>query len=175
MLLAIIFLIGGANAAFSQFASKAEIGAFYELGEYETTYEATVYIDEKPVFCLVEFYRYEGQYTLSNILLPNGKSEYLDDEYDPECAPVRVSLSDWGWTCHIVLNSPATESSYAKLDNFVVSNHGEFCASKTSDSYHLRDCRHAKTIAPKNYIYFETQKEAEVCGYQFCTECNDRY
>jgi hypothetical protein len=170
-----LFWIGAVNIVLSKFESKAEIGAFYELPEYEAIYEATVYVDEKPIFCLAEFYRYDGQYTLSNILLPNKKSQYLDDKYDPERAPVLISIGDWGQFCYIELNSPATESSYEKLESFIVAGHGEFCASKESTMYHLLDCRHAKTIAPKNYIYFETQQEADVCGYKFCAECNDRY
>ena len=173
--LVIVLTAGVVNCVLSMCLSSTEIGAFYEKSEYRETYEATLFIEEKPIFCLAEVQKYEGRYLIQNVLLPYGNHEYTDNEYDPEEGSARLSLGDSGWDCTIVLNDPATDMSYDMLNNVVVSNHGEFCGSKSSDIYHLLDCPHAKRINRENYTYFETRKEAEALGFVFCSDCNERY
>lgn len=174
-LLIIVLAAGVINCILSACLSSTEIGSFYEKSEYEETYEATLFIDEKPVFCLAEVYKSDGRYVVVNVLLPYGNHEYTDNEYDPEEGSARLSLGDSDWDCTVVLNDPATDASYDMLNNVVVSNYGEFCGSKLSDMYHLLDCPHAKRINRENHIYFETREEAEILGFIFCSDCSDRY
>lgn len=145
------------------------------MSKYTENYDAILYIDEKPVFCIVAIDKRtdngRSNYWITEISLPYGHSEFVDAEYDPDQNYVNICLGDWGWDCNLTLGEPATSLSYTMLKNEVVSNYGELCGSRESDTYHLLDCQYAKNIKPQNLIYFENQQEAEVLGYSFCSIC----
>ena len=166
------------NFTLSLGLSSTQIGTFYEKAEYEEDYEATLYIDNKSVFCIAHLIKNsepEITHTISKISFPYGKSQYLDERYDPNYENNEVSLSDWDIECKIILTHPVTQTSWEILQNEVVSNYGEFCGSKESDTFHLLSCPQAKKIKKVNLVYFSSYKEAVVLGYEFCDSCHQKY
>lgn len=183
VLVSVIFLfiiaVGLVNIVLESSLASTKIGSFYEEPEYKEEYEAILYIDEKPIFCIATIDKRiddrNPRYFISEIALPYGHSEYVDAEYDPEDDFAEICLGEWGWRYKLTLKDPATEDSYKMLENEVVSNYGEFCGSKGSDKFHLLDCQNVKNISPQNLIYFESEKEADALGYTMCSICADRY
>lgn len=178
IMLLVILIVGLINAILSQALASTKIGAFYEKSAYTENYNAILYIDEKPIFCIVAVDKQtdggKSNYWITEVFLPYGHSEYVDAEYNSDKNYANVSLGDWGWDCSLSLGEPATSLSYTMLENTVVSNYGGLCGSKESDTYHLLDCQHVKNINPQNLVYFESQQEAEVLGYTFCSTCTKR-
>lgn len=102
-LLCTLLAIGMANWIAGMVFANNEIGAFYERSEYDETYVATLYVDGKPTYCTAEMSRYSGSYTINEIQL-NGKSYWVDEEYDPDDAPVGLDVNDE--YCYIELIKP---------------------------------------------------------------------
>lgn len=173
ILLAII--AGFFNIFLSSFCASTKIGSFYEKSSYKERYEAYVYADDKPIFCIATVYKDGATYSISEISMPYGHSLYVDERYDPDDKSSTIFIGDNGWHCKITLKEPASSSSYTTLKNEVVSNYGEFCGSKYSDIYHFNKCGYVKNIKSKNLVYFDTEKEAEILGYQMCSVCRDLY
>lgn len=172
----LIFAIGIGNLVAEHFLESTIIGSFYERGSYRETYEATLYIDEKAVFCLAEVDKSGIYYTIFNILLPYGRNEYIDDcAYEPDAKSNWVDLGEWDTSCKIVLHNPATVDSYSRLDSTVVSNYGEFCGSKEDGTFHFKKCYHARKIDEKNLVYFSSDSEADALGFVMCERCRDKY
>lgn len=165
--------IGVVNLIAGSVYKSNVIGAFYERSDYNETYEATLYIDGRPIFCLAEMSRYDGEYHIREVHLPYGRSQYTDEEYDPDEAPEGISINDVD--CRIKLLYPADTSSYTRLANTFTSNYGDFCAGASSDVYHFRNCYAAQNIAKENLIFFLNEKEAETFGFSMCGLCRNRY
>lgn len=170
--IAIILIVGLINTICLFTCSSTRIGAFYEEEEYAETYEATLYINKKPIFCLVDMYREDGAYFIEEIRLPYGHSELLyEEEYKPKEEQNEIPLGNSSRSFKIILLNPATETSYDRLKHTIVSNYGMFCGSKNSDAYHIKNCRYVKSIKEKNLVYFETKQEADILGYLPCSVC----
>lgn len=90
---------------------------------------------------------------------------------DPITAGVFNPLDD----CLIVLDQPATDLSYEKLECEVVSNYGICCGSKHSDVYHNLNCPLVGNIKSENLVYFSTEEEARILGYHFCKTCIEMF
>lgn len=174
--LAIVIGVGVANETANTFFSRAEIGAFYEKETYTTMYEATIYIKDHPIYVIVEIDRQVDGYYISSVMYPYGHQEFCWEEFYPEDNTNTLSLSEYRHDCTIVLNCPANESSFDRLSANVVSNYGDFFASKNSDIFHYCDgCYRYNSILPKNLIYFNSRQEAEILGFDFCKDCNEYY
>lgn len=170
----LIVTIGLLNLFYSFYYASAEIGSFYEKSSYEENYEAYIYAGEKRIFCIATIGREDGNYYLTKIEFPYGRSQYVDETYeqsDLKNGHTDVSLTDGSIRCDIELKEPATEDSYERLKTEVISKSGEFCGSKKSDSYHFKKCRYAKNIKSQNLVYFETETEAKALGYFSCEVC----
>lgn len=65
-------------------------------------------------------------------------------------------------------NSPAVAAAQTQTQ----SEEKMFVGSVNSDKYHLPDCPSAKRIKPENQIWFASQEEAQVAGYEpsACTQ-----
>lgn len=175
LIILIAIIAGFFNIFLSSFFASTKIGSFYEKSSYTEHYESYVYADDKPIFCIATVYKDGATYSISEISMPYGKSQYVDDIYDPDDKNSIIYLGDNGWRCKITLKEPASSTSYTALKNEVVSSYGEFCGSKYSDIYHFDKCGYVKNIKSKNLVYFETEKEAEILGYQMCSVCRDLY
>lgn len=176
VLLSTAIVVGIVYMALSHFLASTRIGAFFEAGNYNEYYEAILYIKEKPVFCIVNVSHIDNSvYLLDEILLPYGRSKYIDVEYEPEYAPCNLYLGDQGTECEIVLTDIATKTSYDILESVVVSNYGELCGSKKTGNYHFIDCPNAKRINGENLVYFDNHSEADALGFVMCEVCADRY
>lgn len=177
LLLSLVIVVGAVNLILSHTMVSNEIGAFYEAENYNTKYEATLFIKEKPIFCIVNVWRHsepDPVYTLTEIHLPYGKFQYIDAEYDPDYNN-SVHLGYWGHRCDIELIRPITDTSFSRLKNEIVSNYGEFCGSMGAEKFHLLDCWNVKNIKAENLVYFDTALQAEALGYEMCVICANRY
>lgn len=189
--LILVMATGLTNEIASRVFASNEIGAFYERSNYDESYEAYIYPDENSdasILCIVDLYkgtdadvypyrdsqriRYNTRYTIYAVNLPYGKVNYVDELYDPKDSAHYIGLGEWSRDCRIELIGIATESSYQRLENFVITNYGPYCASQNSDIFHDADCRHVTSITDKNLVYFHSPEEAEVCGYTRCSVCN---
>ena len=186
VIFSVLFLIGIAVPFISEKFANTKMGDFWEKRNYEEAYEATLYVDDVPMFCIatvwcntdaVENNRgqlvHESRYTIVELFLPYGKSTYTDDEYYPDQKISLITVN--GWSCKIKLKDIATEDSYQLLKAEVPTSYGEFCSSKSSDTYHLFDCKYVKRIESENLIYFKNQEMAEVLGYSMCEVCQKHY
>lgn len=172
--LIILFIVGVANAVLSLFFTKYEIGAFYEPDEYSADYEATVSVNSCTVPCVATIQRYSGRYYISNIQLPYGRKQFVDDaDYDVQSNYARVELGyDLQWECSLSLSRPAASESYSRLANYSRPSGSKFCASINSDMYHSKDCYYVQNIARDNLIYFDSNLEAEILGFEACSVCH---
>lgn len=172
----VLLAIGIANSLLSIFLEKREIGAFYEPDEYSVEYEATVSADSCTVPCIATVSKYDGVYHICDIRLPYGREQYMDDiKYDARANYAHVNMGyDLQWECALSLSCPATSISYSRLSSYSQSSNSGFCASIDSDVYHLRDCRYVQRIARDNLIYFDSDLEAEILGFEICSVCRDR-
>lgn len=175
LIILIAVIAGFSNIFLSLFYASTKIGAFYEKTSYKEHYDAYVYADDKPIFCIATVYKDGATYSISEISMPYGHSQYVDEIYDPDEKSSTIYLGVNGWRCKITLKEPASSTSYTALKNEVVSNYGAFCGSKESDSYHFVNCKKAKNIKAENFVYFESEQEAEILGYQMCSVCSDRH
>ena len=186
VLFIIILAVGACYTVADHFFSTRELGAFLEeRGEFEEEYEAYVYVDGKPVFCIVEIDKvmnvYEDgrgrtSYIITKIKLPYGKEQVdMDDEYrlGKKDNTVRLGVDMWKWY-KIEVGSVATEKSRIILKNTVVTSYGNLCASKKSDKYHYLDCPSVAQIGDKNKIFFKSALEADALQYTFCSLCAER-
>lgn len=148
----------------------------------KTYYEATLFVDDKAVFCIADVKvlyssKAGSTYWINELLLPYGKSySPTHGGYDPNDSRNLLSLGSAQavYSCKIVLSHPATDASFALLDDIMISNYGPCCASKGSDFFHLSDCPHAKSIKPENLVYFSSDKEAWCLGFEMCNDCWNR-
>lgn len=179
---ALVIGAGIANIVFRQVMASTQIGAFYEKNSYEETYEATVYLDEKPIFCLADMRRevdayddgrrgrYSHSYRIDTVYLPYGETVYADVEYSPE-EKNTIFLGEWGVGVEIILDRPADEASPKKLANEVVTAYGPLCGSRKDGIYHHNDCLSAGNVSDSNKIFFSSEKEASALGYVPCGMC----
>ena len=172
--LTILFIIGVVNAVLSLFFTKYEIGAFYEPDEYSADYEAAVSVNSCTVPCVATIQRYSGRYYISNIQLPYGREQVVDDaDYDVQSNYACVEMGyDLQWECSLSLSRPATSESYSRLANYSRPSGIKFCASINSDMYHSKDCYYVQNIARDNLIYFDSNLEAEILGFEACSVCH---
>jgi len=178
-----VSVIGAINLVFQSLYSENRIGAFYEEDNYNACYEATLYVYEKPVFCLVDIERstesYENKeistYYFDKLYLPYNQTISLYEEFDPNSNEHMLFLGDEGHDCRIILNSPASDTSFDRLSHEIISNYGEFCGSLESNIFHLPGCPRVSSIAPQNLIYFQSFAEADILGYQWCDICYQNY
>ena len=179
----IVTVAGIGNMILSRTMASTQIGAFYEKGEYEETYEATIYLDEKPIFCLADMRREIDEYDdgervrkyvnywIDYIYLPYGKEGYVDDsEYSPQRGG-RVYLPTSWEDVKIVLDRPANKESHKKLEAEVVTAYGPICASRSGDTYHRNECSMAQRIKTENKVFFEDEHEAYILGYEAWQRC----
>lgn len=146
-------------------------------------YEASLTIDSKTVFCIadveVPLSEEDGRFYLLNTLYLPYQKVYHDlcADYDPHVSDntIILSCSQAEYECKIALSNPATDTSFALLDDIMVSNYGPCCASKDSDFFHLSDCPHVKSIQPENLLYFSSEKEAWCLGFEMCDDCWNRW
>lgn len=179
-----IVIVGVGNAIASKKFASHEIGAFYEEKEYSETYEATLYFEEKAIFCLAEMHHdtYEDEdrkktysyYWIDEIRLPYGHAIIIDEEYEPEktnCYSV-CGASLWNdYDCDIVLIHPATSNSYDLLRSAVVTSYGPCCASRDSDKFHFLSCPSVANIREDNLVFFQSPEEADLLGFEGCDLC----
>lgn len=187
-LLKIVFvfcvLVGGVNLLLSNLYSNTKMGSLYEASEYDASYEALIYINGTPSFCIADIsrrvdyeedargnYEREYNYWIEEIHLPYGNTEYIGDIYYPDDDINTYSLGEWGYSCDLVLREPVTDISYKLLEAEIVSSYGDFCGSRNSTIYHLLDCPTARNISDSNYIYFSDIIEADILGYSACKLC----
>lgn len=178
----IVTVAGIGNMILSRAMASTQIGAFYEKSEYEETYEATIYLNDKPVFCLVDMRRSVDEYDdgertrkyanywIDYIYLPYGKEGYVEEEYSPQSRRSIYLPTSWE-SVDIVLNRPADEESHKKLEAEVVSAYGPICGSRSGDTYHHNNCTSAKNIKMENKVFFENEEEACLLGYEACQMC----
>lgn len=175
ILVSVISIAGLINITLESALSSTEIGSFYELPEYYEDYEATLFVYEKPIFCIASVCKEDSSYTAYNLLLPYGSSVEIEGLYDPELGCFHLELGEHYHYCKLEIGVPATSTSFELLSHITVSDSGDFCGSRISKTYHLLDCPHVKSISPENFIYFESDAEADVLGYLFCLDCLNRY
>jgi len=182
VIIALATIIGLVNAAASYVFATNQIGAFYERAEYTEFYEAELTIEEDslPVFCIAEVShttnawedRGYSRYTVFNLLLPYGRTQFTDCEYDPDSKRNSINLGEYGVSCELRLNKVADSQSYKRLENEILSANGEVVASINGDSYHFEECSHAKNIKRKNLIRFNSAIEAQALGFRVCQDCD---
>lgn len=172
-----LLIVGLINAAWMEIFPKAEIGALYEKRDYHLDYTGTLEIDGRTtIFCIVTISRDSGGYSVEKVYLPYGKVEAPQDWNTSKIEDgIDVLLGDGCWWCELHLDSPANETDYIALDSCVIAAAGDFCASKKSSTYHLKECSHIKSVKEENLIYFKYRSDAEVLGYTFCKDCSNRY
>lgn len=173
-----LVLMGACNIMLSITHSSTQIGSFYEKATYKECYEATIYVNGKPIYCLAEIQKNakvfeKNNYCVERIYLPYEKKIDLSSEYDPN---LKKNYLDLGYTyvgndCYIVLRHPASSSSYDLLSFISDSNSGSLCASREGSIMHFPDCYYAKNITSKNLIFFESEDEARLFGYELCDKC----
>lgn len=159
---------------------STEMGSFFEKYDYTEEYEALIWIDKRPMFCVAEIEknRREG-YFIRKITLPYGKCKYLDDDFSPKEEKNYLYDSEIG-RVEIELLRVATAGSYRKIDTEYSPSSGDFCASKKSDVFHVDEfstftCWNRARIKKSNEIYFRSAREARFLGFEFCSVCNERY
>lgn len=175
IILSFILVIGFCGVIAETFFSTTEIGSFLEKSSFEENYEATIYAGEKPIFCIVNVWKehdkYGDSYYISYINLPYGKSDDIDQEYYPERDDNTIDIGDNDVECKIVIRNVATEYSYELLKNEVVTAYGKYCGSKDGEKFHSLSCVSAKNIKDENMIFFESETEAYLFGYDPCENC----
>lgn len=175
------------NVAISMFAPKYEFGSPFEADNYcenfsGVLYVMPTYIEERiSVYpCIATVSRNGDEYCVEQVCVVGvgwlSCYSYIDGpikpdkNYDIEIDTDRFQLR---------LGNLATEADYAVL-NASQKRQGKYCASVNSGVYHysvdgLPDCTHARKIAEKNMVFFNSTKEAEFFGYNsFCDECMRR-
>ena len=176
-LVVVVLLVGLIHGIAFLFFRSNKIGAFYERDYYRETYEAYVYPNEdstESIFCLVEILKSTDDnnkpiYSIESIDLPLGRSAYVYEEFDPKDD---VNYIEIGWEDYrIEVCGIATDASFRRLQDFVPTNYGPYCASKNSKTFHDRNCRHVEAIAKKNLFYFRSLNEAELLDFQACESC----
>lgn len=166
---------------------KEEVGAFYEAGFYERDYEALLFLDGRPIFCIVRVQHdteelgyethipYSVYHLINPVQLPYGVKRYVEESsFEPFDKSFAVSFNR-GVRCTITLIRPVIYSSYKTLENEILSSSGEFCGSKKSDIFHFCKCPYAKKIEKENFIYFDSVEEAHLFGYDMCDYCRNHY
>ena len=166
-------------AAYYNFQTT-EIGSFFEkTSDFEEQYEAIIYLDEKPIFCIADVQKHKdpetgSYYTINKLSLPYGKFDYCDgEEYDPSYGNNEVHVGFYSEFCRIEIGDVATEKSVNMLEHEIVSAHGYFCASRKGEKYHHVQCPSAANIAAENKIFFESEEEANLLMFDFCNLCID--
>lgn len=180
VLLAVGFIIvvvaGTANLILDQFFSVERMGAFYEKSSYTLDYDAMIELDEgTSFFCIATIEKDGGEYEVTKLCFPYGKVRY--PEYTAFHAGEQIKFRlgnsfDDSW-CELVLNEPATASSYTLLENLEFSRDSAFYASKNSDVYHIWQCRYLKKIKADNLIRIQNDRVAAVLGYEPCEACKE--
>lgn len=172
-----ILVIGLLNLIGAEFFAKEEIGAFYEKSSYQVDYDALLEVDGRTeMFCIATIKREEGYpYCVVKLALPYGKTQCPEVYFEEDDSTISINLGNEGWSCKLTLGGLSTKSSYTILKSYVISNYGEFCASKRAGVYHTQECGNIKKIKSENLVYFQNQRDAEVLGYTFCKSCRQRY
>lgn len=173
-----ILVLGLLNLIGMTFFAKEEIGAFYEKSSYQANYNALLKIEGgTTVFCIATIEREEGYpYHVVKLSLPYGKKQFPDESsFAKDDDYIFLSLGRNGWRCELALDDLASEKSYVVLDSYVVSNSGDFCASIESDTYHAVECRYVKKIKRERLVYFQSERDAECLGYEYCKTCREHY
>jgi len=166
----------------NRFLAPCRMGAFFETDrEYTAQYEAYVYVDQKPIFCIVDVAKekvdsdhHTYDYIIEKIYLPYGKtleafpnSAYNDYDYNSDVNWVSYEDGD----CRITITDLADETSFPFLETTVISSYGDYCASRNVNTFHANSCLSASNILPKNKIFFESEAEAILFGYRPCDLC----
>lgn len=172
----VVTVIGIINLVLSVLLASTEIGNFYEKDEFSADYEATLYVRDTPIFCIVEVRKWtddgEKSYYIEKVKLPYGhEDEQVDAEYDAEKNRAVVSLGHRETDYDLELKGLATQASYKMLADMVVTNYGEFCGSKEAGVFHRLDCHHVSSIKPQNLVYFDNADQADALGYSACDTC----
>lgn len=165
----VLIVIGAIDQLLWLTISSTTIGAFYEKPSYSETYDATLYLDEKPIFCMVDMHRSDGEYFIDTIYLPYGKVAHPLDVYYPN-GKNRVHLME-GEPGEIVLERQSDDTSEARLAAEVVTAYGDYCGSREGEIYHFTGCISARNIASNNLVFFESEREALALGYAPCKRC----
>ena len=153
------------------FMHDHKIGSVTEERSYEENYEALLEYDGKTIPCIAYVFHESGTYIIADVVLPFGKHEYQDMEYDPEEKENYIYLGEDGYTVYIKLGEVASEKSFENLQNAVVSKSGTILADINTDICHFDDCSYAKSIKAENRIRFDTIDEAKIFGYKMCKYC----
>lgn len=139
----------------------------------QESYEATILLDNRAIFCIADGYPEHKYVRLDTIHLPYGRTEYIDEKYYADDSSVDVSLGVWGLDGELVLGKLATENSYERLENQIIASSGDFCASRKSDVFHFAGCPSAKNIKPENKVWFDDDRIAFALGFEICDRCNE--
>lgn len=187
----VVMSIGLGNVICWETFKSNQFSALYERNKYEIEYEAELIYDfesdYRPIFCILTIEHSKGcelileegfiyfydLYFITDIELPYGRSyEYEDIDFYPG-EHNDVSLGVCGAMADIRLGSPASEKSYARLSNEILSCNGEVVASINGNVYHNENwCPHVKNIKRDNLVRFNSTWEAEILGYDICPDCN---
>lgn len=175
--LPVILMIGLLNLIGAEFFAKEEIGAFYEKPSYQVDYDALLEVNGgAEMFCIATIKHEEGYpYRVVKLAMPYGKTQCPEAYFDEDDSTLSITLGNEGWSCKLTLGNLSTKSSYSILKSYVVSNYGEFCASKRAGVYHTQGCGNIKKIKSENLVHFQKQRDAEVLGYTFCKSCRQKY
>lgn len=69
----------------------------------------------------------------------------------------------------LIINTP--ESQVAGVGQALVGNEKAYVASKSGTKYYLPTCSGASRIQEENKVYFATQTQARVAGYEPAANC----
>lgn len=123
VLLTAVSTIGLSNAVFERIFQKEEVGAFYEKGFYERDYEGLLFLNGRPIFCIVRVQHdieelgyethlpYSVYHLINPVQLPYGVKRYVEESsFDSFDKSFAVSF-DREVKCKITLIRPVIYSS----------------------------------------------------------------
>jgi len=122
---------------------------------------------------ILSMYIEGDQYTIYEVHLPYGRSEYTDVNYIKNNVWNNMFLGYEGVDCEYLIRRKATEYSWGRLDDFKLDN-GWLYASKNSNKYHVSNCTIVKQISEENLIKFPETRVASVFGYDPCKLCEPK-
>ena len=163
---------------------------YYGLVEDENTiycepYEAIIYVNTHTNFqkdsamrAVVYVERYKDDWRIGEVILPYAKSVIVGENYSEDFElnkkyDIEIRAHNHVGGTQIMFLSKAGEHAESAM-RYTGCQFSIWVGSNTSDKYHYPDCPYVENIIDTSRIWFSSELEAAIFGYDMCATCAKR-